>query len=292
MRTIKLLIGLLSLAMLVTILISDKMRPIRVFASYYGCKIAEKVSIATHCTNLPVIAILEQGKPNADIYGIEDPIALSLFFERYTLPDHVYAHRTNSPARAKLYANYYQAFEFDAIWDSNLNTLDIFHYPEHSSMQFYFDQLLALVPANSRLWLDLKNLTPDNKQAIVEYLNHLFPKDQRKRLVIESKNGGELSVFKRAGYKTSYYLPSANKLPGCDEHSLVQQVIANVNQWDNDYISFPYTQQSFVDKCLLPKVREIEQLSWGGLPFAIPNGALSRYSGYIVDHSINLVGLE
>lgn len=287
------LVYFLILSLLIVLVMADKMRPMRVFVVYYSCKIVEQLGLTQTCNQLPVVAVLENGKPDADLYGIEDPLALTLFFERYKLPGHVYAHRTNSPERAKLYANYYQAFEFDAVWDEVLGKLDIYHYPEHNSMQFYFDNLLTIVPKTSRLWLDLKNLTANNKQHVVDYLDQLFPEvEQRQRLIVESKNPLDLELLKQSGYKTSYYLPSANKLHGCEEDSSVKAVINNINQISSDYISFPYSQQEFVDRCVLPLARNIEQLSWGGLPFAIPNGALSRYQGYIVDHSVKLNVLE
>lgn len=287
------LIYLLIFISVLILLSFDKLRPIRVFAVYSSCKVVEKVGLVASCDQLPVVTILEQGKLDADSYGVEDPLALSLFFERYRIPEHVYAHRTNSPERAKTYAKYYQAFEFDAVWNVDQEALDIYHYPEHASMAFYFHQLVDIVPISSRLWLDLKNLTPEISPTIVGYLNRYFTqKKDRQRLIVESKNAAALADFHASGYKTSYYLPSPELLTGCEEHRSVQELIANINQWKTDFISFPYTQQQFVDLCVLPYVRAVPQLSWGGLPFAIPEGALERYQGYIVDHSLHLEKLE
>ena len=281
--------------MLLVIFVSNTMKPIRVFITYYSCRILSYPNILNiDCNNLPTVSITLPKFTDANILGAEDPAELDLFFKNHTIGKHIYAHRTNSPKRAKIYKKYYSSFEFDAIWDKNKSAIDIYHWPERKSISFLFSDLLNIMDKDKYYWMDLKNLNNNNYLNIIKYIESITSKGTKLRndhLIIESKNPKILSLLATRGFYTSYYLPNAIFKDNCSELEPVTHIIVNnIQKYPTRYISFPYEQQPYIDHCLLPIIGDIKQLSWGGLPFAIPPGASTRYRAYIVDHSIHPQG--
>lgn len=270
---------------------SNTFRPIRVFVSYYTCKVLSYSNLVElNCNTLPTIAVILPKLTDANQLGAEDPMALALFFENHEIDPHIYAHRTNSPDRANIYKKYYSSFEFDAIWDANRSVIDIFHWPERKSISFLFSDLLDIIGNEKYYWMDLKNLNSSNYLDIINHIHTLTGEDtklNKKHLIIESKNVEILSRLSQEEFLTSYYLPDTTPNTSCNDlSSTTLKIVNNIQKYSTRYISFPYQQQAYVDQCLLPIIGDIEQLSWGGLPFAIPKGASERYRAYIVDHSM------
>ncbi|WP_434360719.1 hypothetical protein NF212_08685 [Parasalinivibrio latis] len=273
------------------VMLIPTLKPIKVFSTYYVCRVVEVFGMGVECSTLPTVKVMPPVKTDAITLGVEEPRELEIFFNNYTLPGHVYAHRTNSEQRARVYSKYYSAFEIDAVWDGEKGVLDIFHWPEYQSINFHFNQLLESVPKGSKIWVDLKNLGPANADDVRLYLNDQLAVSggfSKQDIIIEAKNPHALAMMTGSGYKTSYYLPAHAEIVGCEDNQLTVDVIQHIQSMPLDYISFPYTQQKYVDQCIIPQTGDIAQLSWGGLPFAIPDGALERYKAYIVDHSVVL----
>lgn len=284
--------ALLTLSAIHTI---DKLKPMSVFLSYYSCRIQGYVlHDEERCVRLPTVSVNLPEYVNAQQLGAPDPLALQVFFQTNGVDDHIYAHRTNSPERIRLYQKYYSAFEFDAIWDADAQAVDIFHWPERESMGFHLTDFLALAPGQGRYWMDIKNLDLDNVSAFGQHLKALMEQINNlsmDNIIIESKNVHAVAFLQAQGFVTSYYLPSLNpthtQIDNCrNNQGITRTIVDNIHDHPTQYISFPYAQQAYVDNCLLPLVGHIDQISWGGLPFAIPEGATDRYHAYIVDHSL------
>ena len=286
------ILWIIGIAMLILIMLSTTMRPIRVFVTYYGCRVISYPNILDiDCDKLPTVFVALPKFTDANHLGAENPIELDLFFKNHNIGTHIYAHRTNSPSRAKIYNKYYSSFEFDAIWDKNMSAIDIYHWPERKSISFLFSDLLDIVDKDKNYWMDLKNLNKDNYVEIVKYINHIISEGTKLKsnnLIIESKKPKILALLAKEEFHTSYYLPDAILKNNCSELELITNIIVkNIRKYPTRYISFPYEQQTYVDHCLLPIIGDVEQISWGGLPFAIPPEASTRYRAYIVDHSIH-----
>ncbi len=279
------------IAIFTLVTLSNTMKPIRVFSAYYSCRILSySDTFNIDCNKLPTVSVTLPKLTNANHLGAEDPIELDMFFSNYDIEKHIYVHRTNSPSRAKIYRKYYSSFEFDAIWDAKKSAIDIYHWPERTSISFHFSDLLDIIGDKKYYWMDLKNLDNDNYMEIAAYIENLVSEGttlDKNHLIIESKNPETLSILAKKRFYTSYYLPDAIFKGSChDLESTTNIIIDNIKSYPTRYISFPYEQQEYIDRCLLPIIGEIEQLSWGGLPFAIPAGASTRYRAFIVDHSI------
>jgi len=278
----------------IVVLYIPTFKPVKTFITYYGCKIIEiSAMVNTNCDTLPTITIQPPRRKNALMIGADDPLELRLFFQTSSVPEHIYAHRTNSAERARLYRRYYRAYEFDAIWDSEKQQVDIYHWPEHQSIEFYLPELLQIMPPDRRYWMDLKNLTSNNAQSFASYMENIFERHsnlKKESIIIESQNPEAVALLTGKGFITSYYLPAITTGKTCRSLEQTETILGNISQHDSSYISFPYSQQPFVDECILPITGPLKQLSWGGLPYAIPEGAIQRYRAYIVDHSNSLNG--
>ncbi len=282
----------LAIIMLLLIMISNTMIPIRVFISYYACRVISYPNIFDiDCDNLSTVLVVLPKRTDANHLGTESPIELDFFFKNHDIGSHIYAHRTNSPDRAKTYNKYYSSFEFDAIWDKKKRAIDIYHWPERKSISFSLYDLLNITGRDKKYWMDLKNLDEDNYMEIMEYIRIITSSGEKLKidnLIIESKNSKVLTLLTKEKFKTSYYLPDAILKNDCEDLKFTTNIIVkNIRKYPTRYISFPIEQQPYVDQCLLPITGDVEQLSWGGLPFAIPPGASTRYRAYIVDHSIH-----
>ncbi|MEG1585289.1 MAG: hypothetical protein RR346_00280 [Bacteroidales bacterium] len=119
----------------------------------------------------------------------------------------IWLHRANTPEKLREFAGEYDGYECDVILRDSV--FDVTHDMPVShgiGLNPYFS---FLQNTNRQLWLDIKNLTFENKSTALNIIktlcrDHLVNKDQ---LIIESNNWEALSDFKRAGFYTSYYIP-------------------------------------------------------------------------------------
>ena len=270
----------------------EKLRPVRVFSQYCLCRLAALTTLFdVDCRTLPTITIQPPSKPNGHQSHAQNPRELQLFFDTYSLPEHVYAHGTNSPEHVRVYKDYYRAFEFDAFWDEERHLVDIFHWPNHVSIDFHLRDFLTIIPEGTSLWMDLKNLSNENLSEFRLYMDTIFqeyPGLNKNNIIIESKMAQPVSRLNQHGYQTAYYLPAITYNGDCHSIHLTEHIVTNIKIFPTSYISFPYWQQRYVDDCLLPHTGPLKQISWGGVPYAIPKDALARYHAYIVDHDLHL----
>ena len=123
-------------------------------------------------------------------------------------PDKIWLHRCNS--MEKLYEKHliYPNIEVDLIFREN-RKFDVTHDADTSfnlSLASYFS---FMKKEKGKMWLDIKNLTSENRITALLSLNKLMEYFQikKERLIIEGQNWKALEVFTQNGYYTSYYIP-------------------------------------------------------------------------------------
>lgn len=122
-------------------------------------------------------------------------------------PDKIWLHRCNS--MEKLYEKHmvYPNIEIDVVFRNN-RTFDVTHDSD-TSFNLHLDTYFAYMKdKEGKIWLDVKNLTSENRTAALIALNRLIRHFQIKkdRLIIESPSWKSLESFTREGYYTSYYV--------------------------------------------------------------------------------------
>ncbi len=159
--------------------------------------------------------------------------------------DQIWLHRTNSLEKLQQLESRYRHFEVDLVY-RDTGIFEVSHDIDRSSSIFLRDYLAYLAPGHSKLWLDIKNLTPDNQAAALHALQTLcaslnFDPD---RLIIESGNPAALRLFSQAGFYTSYYLPidKLTKRTKSEQATLFVQINHELAQGGIDAVSFwgPY----------------------------------------------------
>ena len=123
----------------------------------------------------------------------------------------IWLHRANEIQKAKYFQDKYDGLEIDITYLDSLNTFIVFHgggllEPEPVTLEHWLDEVEK---ANKLgLWLDFKNLNHNNKMQAFNELNRLCSKYKinKGNLIVESQSAPDLTVFKEAGYPTSYYI--------------------------------------------------------------------------------------
>lgn len=123
-------------------------------------------------------------------------------------PDKIWLHRCNS--MEKLYEKHiiYPNIELDLVFRKN-RKFDVTHDVDTSfnlSLASYFSYMRK---EKGKMWLDIKNLTLENRMMALSSLDKLVAYFQIKknRLIIEGQDWKALEIFTQNGYYTSYYIP-------------------------------------------------------------------------------------
>ena len=126
----------------------------------------------------------------------------------------VIPHRVNSLGKlSQVMFDGYAAFEVDVLFQDASSTerpqLAVGHDGDSMS-GLHIQDFLSQAPDAEKVWLDIKNLSSGNHQQILGHLNRLDAQfDIREKAIVESSFAGpEFSAFSRAGWHTSYYLPT------------------------------------------------------------------------------------
>lgn len=123
------------------------------------------------------------------------------------IKDKIWVHRVNSVERLKLVEDLFRGIELDIVYQNG--AFDVNHPPAVSinlSLETYFSNVNKI--EDHYFWLDLKNLNAGNQREVLYALNRitkLFP--VKERIIIESPEISLLTLLKKSGYHTSYYLP-------------------------------------------------------------------------------------
>ncbi len=219
----------------------------------------------------------------------ETDIKLHNFLRQRDLPSNIYVHSTNSPTRLVEYAKYYKNFEVDIYIDRN--NLDIFHFPEHISINFSFRNLISLLddPKEHDYWLDVKNLDSSNVNDLVTNINAIKEESSLSidQFLIESRNLAVLKILNEEGFNTAFYLPkSIFSNSDCSSPKDLEFIADKINIIEPVYISFPLTFESEVHSCLIPITGNVPMISWANSVEYIFSGRTKEYKKFMVDHAL------
>lgn len=154
----------------------------------------------------------------------------------YDKPDQKqWRHKVNSTEDLEKYTNLFPGIEFDLVYDSVTNTLQVEHDPDPYTTILLDDYWGAIInPENYYYWLDIKNLTSANVNSVLLILDSATAKYYLKENVIcESRNPGALSVLGEYGYYTSYWIPHFNE--DCSGDACTYTIKATVEEAFKQY---------------------------------------------------------
>lgn len=120
----------------------------------------------------------------------------------------IWLHRCNSLEKLYEKAAKYPNIEVDIVIRNN-HIFDVTHDIDTTfnlKIASYFDYMQE---KDGRMWMDIKNLTSENKLSVLSRLNMLINhfEIEKERLIIESSNWEALAAFTEDEYYTSYYVP-------------------------------------------------------------------------------------
>jgi len=117
----------------------------------------------------------------------------------------VWAHRINTLGSLMQAADIFDGVEMDIFFDKKLK---IYH-PPIKDVGLTYETMLSMDNGKRKYWLDVKNLTNDNKQDILFQLNALDKKyELKKRTLFETDNIEAAGSLTKDGWHVSYYLPT------------------------------------------------------------------------------------
>lgn len=127
---------------------------------------------------------------------------------------HVCGHRNDSLLKASEAGELFACLELDIVIDKKLNQLHVVHPPKADN-GLQLAQVLALPSIQGRrVWLDVKNLTPDTMSSFAQNVLASFPPHRRQDVLIETDAADpSLRVALRGlvegGFRLSYYVPDS-----------------------------------------------------------------------------------
>ncbi len=171
------------------------------------------------------------------------------------------------------------------IVSAGINSFEIdIHYATVDSETFFevghdgetmsgmrLEEFLAQIPENfKKIWLDVKNVRPDNVSGIVKKLNELDSKyDIKNRIIVESSDRSAApKLLVDEGYHVSYYLPTTKVLSIMKEKEEPKKILANelakiVQLQHSSAVSFDLRLYDFVKKYLEPLLStDIQYHTW------------------------------
>ena len=166
----------------------------------------------------------------------------------------LWLHRVDSPEKLKELGDKYDGVEFDIVYHEDLDDFENSH-DRSSSIEFSLDnQLRTLVTLkngmNKKIWFDFKNLSTKNKEFAKKRLIYLLKKYNIpiENCWVESRDYESLDIFKKNGFKTSYYFPyyEFDKM-NSNEILYIRKVTENILNLGNvDAISFYHKYYNFI----------------------------------------------
>jgi heptose-I-phosphate ethanolaminephosphotransferase len=191
----------------------------------------------------------------------------------------LWAHRVNTLGKMMEVATLFSGAEIDVVYDAQAETLMVNHPPAPPS-GLRLDELLGyanrLNPGLS-LWLDVKNLDDANAGRVLEELNRLDARYAiRSRALVETGyTGPAAALLRQAGFRSSYYLPTAvvtqregaGSAPAsrCQGASEVRRV-AESGRFEA--VSYDWRGRQWVERCLGRFIRErgLRSYAWDLTP--------------------------
>jgi hypothetical protein len=130
-------------------------------------------------------------------------------------------------------------------------------------------------------WFDFKNIDSSNTNKSLDELNRITAKlnISRNHIIIESSFPELITNFKKAGYKTSYYLPPFLYSKSKDSlNYYIHQIDLKTKNYPTDYISFDYLNFPIISN----KFPYLKKISWYSDQKGIINKIYSKFLVYEV----------
>lgn len=178
----------------------------------------------------------------AVVLAIAAWIAWNAVFEMGEHEDKLWLHRCNSMDKLREKVDDYPNVEIDVVY-RKCGIFDVTHDVD-TTFRLPLDSFFCYMSkSNGHMWLDVKNLNPENADEMLEDLDSLTEKYsiERKQLIVESRDWRSLDIFTDDGYYTSMYVdfPKPSKLED-DEIDSCMGVLNRVARTGNvKALSFP-----------------------------------------------------
>uniref|UniRef100_UPI000CF05F6F phosphoethanolamine transferase n=1 Tax=Helicobacter sp. 'CLO3_human' TaxID=2020249 RepID=UPI000CF05F6F len=183
----------------------------------------------------------------------------------FEAPDKIWLHHVDDLEKLNKFLHKYRNFEIDAHFlenDSGVGYFDVGHDGKEYSINLNLAQMLQTIIARdkhdmqnkenlifAKVWLDFKNLSDSNETEALKELQRLcdelrFPYSN---IIVESGNFKNLASFRKAGFKTSYYVPYYDKQSLDSKKEEIEAQLQNIIKSQSvDYLSFPYYLYEFI----------------------------------------------
>lgn len=176
--------------------------------------------------------------------------------------DKIWLHRCNSLEKLQEMEDYYLNIEVDIVIRRQ-EIFDITHDPD-TTFRLNLDNYFAYLQGNARkMWLDIKNLTPENTLAVRNRLNELLARYHiaKERLIIESSCWQALAPFTRDHFYTSLYVTydKPSRLTRTEIAQAIEKLQEIVDQKVVRALSFPGWWYTIIKSQLH---RPIDLLTW------------------------------
>jgi len=176
----------------------------------------------------------------------------------------VFPHRINSIGKLKnIWSDGFRSFEIDARFgDNNTSYFQLGHNNGVMGMKMENFLLSVTYSEIERVWLDFKNLNKNNYKQAIERLDYLDKKfDLKRKFIVES--GTTLpffNEFKKAGWHTSYYMPTKKIVTQLKENNVTEmkkiasQIASQIKFQNISAVSFDHRLYPFVRQYLEPLI--------------------------------------
>ncbi|MDD6056633.1 MAG: phosphoethanolamine transferase [Helicobacteraceae bacterium] len=187
----------------------------------------------------------------------------------------VWLHASNEIDKFKAYEKKYLNFELD-VWFFD-GYFDVGHDGKETSIGLNLREMLKAVKNrevgefkdSTKLWLDFKNLSEENKLESLKELIRICDEFNFKRqnLIIESGNFRALKAFKDSGFFTSYYVPSYKEKELLENKEKIRQELESVVKSGSvNALSFYFKLYDFIKES---KFSILENGEWLDVPLLV-----------------------
>ncbi|MCH8083142.1 MAG: phosphoethanolamine transferase [Myxococcales bacterium] len=183
--------------------------------------------------------------------------------------DKIWVHRANSVGKLKQSESIYSGVELDLVFnrDEGGGYFDVNH-PPVASIGLRLDDYLSSAdpPGPMTYWLDIKNLTDQNKAEVLTTLQWIMKRHDLRadQIIAESPNFEALRHLSEGGLVTSYYLPVLDlaEMKTAEQEKLAEQLVSNARRSKAWAISCPGSMLSFARTQLHPRLAGMKVLTW------------------------------
>lgn len=178
-------------------------------------------------------------------------IVLSLFFLGYHRPTYVWRilgcfqdipgnfwlHRVNSPLKMKEFAEKYNGFEMDVIYNEEDRSFNNSHDAGEGDIPL--SETLKFFKSSKGAWFDIKNLTEANSFNAEEDLSKIIKSSgiDKSKSIVESHCISCLNIFASKGWKTAYYMISDLDRPLAQNTEYIKEQLSEAQKSKCDYLS-------------------------------------------------------